>query len=112
VQAATGQGASDGANPGTGGATIQVTVAIADQKALGGLAEAPVDVRYVAHERKDVLTVPVDALLALREGGYGLEVVDGAGSRVVRVEAGLFAGGRVEVSGDGVTEGLPVGVAE
>jgi hypothetical protein len=30
----------------------------------------------------------------------------------VRVEVGLFAGGRVEVSGDGVTEGLPVGVAE
>jgi hypothetical protein len=112
VQAAAGHATSDGASPGTGGSTVQVTIAIADQKALGGLAEAPVDVRYVAHERKDVLTVPVDALLALREGGYGLEVVDGASTRIVRVDAGLFAGGRVEVSGDAITEGTLVGVAE
>ena len=51
-------------------------------------------------ERKDVLTVPVAALVVLREGGYGVEVVDGGTSRYVAVKTGLFADGRVEVTGD------------
>jgi hypothetical protein len=113
VQAAAGgQGTSGGESPGTGGSTVRVTVAIADQRALGGVAEAPVDVRYVAQERKDVLTVPVDALLALGEGGYGVEIAIDATARIVRVDVGLFAGGRVEIRGEGVTEGISVGVAE
>ena len=58
----------------------------------------------------DVLTVPVAALVALAEGGYGLQVVDGATSRFVAVETGLFASGRVEVSGAGVAEGATVGM--
>lgn len=107
------------------GATIKVTVAIDDQAALGALDEAPVDVALVSSERKDVLAVPVAALLALREGGYGLEVVDCASSpgasdgasdgactsRIVAVQVGMFADGRVEVSGSGIAEGTTVGVA-
>jgi hypothetical protein len=100
----------DPASPGTGGAAVEVTVAIDDQRALGRLDAAAVDVRYPAKQRKGVLTVPVGALLALAEGGYGLEVVDGQGSQVLPVTVGMFAGGRVEVSGEGVTEGLPVGL--
>ena len=90
--------------------TVQVTVSVADQKALGTLERGSVTVKYAARERKNVLTVPVPALLALAEGGYGVEVVSGGASRIVPVRAGLFAGGRVEVSGDGLTEGLTVGV--
>jgi peptidoglycan hydrolase-like protein with peptidoglycan-binding domain len=107
-----GQAAPDPASPGIGGGNVVVTVAIADQKALGKLDAAAVDVRYTAKERKNVLTVPVGALLALAEGGYGLEVVDGAtrASRVVPVKVGMFADGRVEVSGASVTEGTTVGV--
>jgi hypothetical protein len=52
----------------------------------------------------------VAALLALAEGGYGVEVVDGASTRIVAVETGLFAGGQVEVSGGGLAEGTVVGV--
>jgi peptidoglycan hydrolase-like protein with peptidoglycan-binding domain len=74
------------------------------------LAEATVTVGFTADRREDVLTVPVAALLALAEGGYGVEVVDGATTRYLRVETGLFADGRVEISGAGVTEGLTVGV--
>lgn len=95
-----------------GGSTVDISVAIADQKALGKLERGGVTVKYVAKERKDVLTVPVNALLALAEGGYGLEVVSDTGPRVVAVEVGLFAEGRVEVSGDGLQDGVLVGVPE
>ncbi|MEE6257833.1 peptidoglycan-binding protein [Plantactinospora sonchi] len=110
--ASTGGGAApvDPERPGTGAATVEVTIRVADQKALGGLSGAPVDVRYVEEERKNVLTVPVDALLALAEGGYGLEVVEAAGTRIVPVTAGMFADGRVEVTGEGLDEGMTVGV--
>ena len=110
--ASGGEAAEDSANPGTGGATVTVTIAVADQKALGTFSSAPVDVRYVEQERKDVLTVPVNALLALAEGSYGLEVVGDGVPRIVAVEVGLFADGRVEVRGEGLTEGLTVGIPE
>ena len=64
----------------------------------------------VVAERKDVLTVPVGALVALAEGGYGVQVVQGSTSRYVAVKTGMFAGGQVEVSGDGIAEGVTVGV--
>jgi peptidoglycan hydrolase-like protein with peptidoglycan-binding domain len=89
---------------------INVTVAIDDEKALTGLNEASVRVGFTASERKDVLTVPVAALVALAEGGYGVQVVNGTSTRIVAVHTGLFASGRVEVSGDGLAEGMTVGV--
>jgi hypothetical protein len=89
---------------------VEVTVSVADAKAYAGYDQASVDVAFTASERKDVLTVPVAALLALAEGGYGVELVEGSTSRVVAVETGLFADGRVEVSGDGLAEGATVGV--
>jgi multidrug efflux system membrane fusion protein len=91
-------------------ARLKVTVTIADQEALGSLDAAPVDVDFVSGERNDVLAVPVAALLALAEGGFGLEIVDGATTRIVAVKTGMFAAGRVEVSGEGVVEGVTVGV--
>jgi hypothetical protein len=52
----------------------------------------------------------VAALLALAEGGYGVEIVSGSTSRIVAVETGLFADGRVEVAGADLTEGMTVGM--
>ncbi|EFG05442.1 Putative peptidoglycan binding protein [Streptomyces clavuligerus] len=74
---------------------------------------ATVTVKFVSRSREDVLTVPVEAVVALRgaDGGYGLEVVQGGASRMVRVETGLTADGRIEVSGARIREGLTVGVA-
>jgi peptidoglycan hydrolase-like protein with peptidoglycan-binding domain len=89
---------------------IQVTVAIGDEKAAAGFDGATVDVSFTASQRPNVLTVPVAALLALAEGGYGVQAVDGASSRIVAVETGLFSSGRVEVTGDGLTEGMTVGM--
>lgn len=89
---------------------IEVTVDVADQTVFDGLDNASVRVTFTAQERADVLTVPVAALLALAEGGYGVQIVEGSTTRIVAVEIGLFAGGRVEVSGGGLTEGMTVGV--
>ncbi|HEU4675058.1 MAG TPA: peptidoglycan-binding protein, partial [Motilibacteraceae bacterium] len=58
----------------------------------------------------NVLAVPVEALLALREGGFGVEVVEGASTRVVPVELGAFGSGMVEITGAGLAEGMKVGV--
>ncbi|MEN3615313.1 peptidoglycan-binding protein [Plantactinospora sp. ZYX-F-223] len=99
-----------GSSGGSTTTTIEVIVSIADQKKLGSLDESPVTVTFVASQHKDVLTVPILALLALAEGGYGVQVVEGGTTRIVAVETGMFAGGRVEVSGDGITEGTVVGV--
>lgn len=91
-------------------ARIPVTVEVADQQALGRLEAAPVDVDFVSQRREGVLAVPVAALLALPEGGYGVEVVEATSTRVVAVKTGLFAAGRVEISGGGIEAGMKVGV--
>ncbi|MEV4242615.1 peptidoglycan-binding protein [Streptosporangium canum] len=80
------------------------------QKAVGAYALASVDVSFTAGTRRNVLTVPVAALLALQEGGFGVEVVKGATSAYVPVRTGLFSGGQVEISGDGIAEGTTVGM--
>lgn len=107
--AAVGSVAVAGAQP-ADPATVEVAVAVADQAALGTFSEAPVTVRLVAAMVRDVLTVPVAALTVLPDGRYGVQVVTGSTSHVVPVELGLFADGRVEVSGAGLSEGMQVGV--
>ncbi|MEU5993653.1 peptidoglycan-binding protein [Spirillospora sp. NPDC047418] len=87
--------------------TVGVDISIGGAE-TGRLDEAPVSVELESERKKDVLSVPVEALLALREGGFGVEVVDETGRRLVPVEVGAFGGGRVEVTG--VREGAKVGV--
>jgi peptidoglycan hydrolase-like protein with peptidoglycan-binding domain len=115
--AITAQGATPGegttpesTNAPTTDAVFGVTVTIPDQKALGPLDAAPVDVDFISSKRKGVLAVPVTALLALPKGGFGVEVVDGASTRIVPVRTGMFAAGQVEVSGQGIAAGMWVGV--
>jgi hypothetical protein len=87
---------------------VEVTLTEAAPADLDG---STVDVVVAVDERTDVLTVPVNALLALAEGGYGLEIVaDDGTSSIVAVETGLFANGQVEVTGE-IAEGTTVGVA-
>jgi peptidoglycan hydrolase-like protein with peptidoglycan-binding domain len=105
---------SGGGGGGAGGkestTTIDVVVSLPDQKVLGSLDSAPVTVTLIADTRENVLTVPVAALVALAESGYGVQVVDGGNARYVAVKTGLFAGGRVEITGEGITEGTVVGL--
>ncbi len=102
VAAAVRQAPSD-----TGGDnTVAVTVTVAAQSVLKG---TDAGIRYVAAERPNVLTVPIAALLALPQGGYGLELSDG---RLVPVQTGLFANGQVEISGSGLVAGQAVGMPQ
>lgn len=87
---------------------LAVTITLDDPGVAAAVEAGPVTVRFDGEVRKGVLSVPVEALLALREGGYAVEVLDDAGRRLVAVEVGLFAEGRVEVSGEGLREGLRV----
>jgi multidrug efflux pump subunit AcrA (membrane-fusion protein) len=92
---------------------VEVTVAIDapdDQRKAAGYALASVDVTFTAAERKDVLAVPVAALVSLPDGGFGVEVVEGGATRYVPVRTGLFSGGWVEVTGDGLAPGATVGI--
>ncbi|WP_199920570.1 peptidoglycan-binding domain-containing protein, partial [Streptomyces sp. NRRL S-481] len=102
------EGGGEGGS-GQGAATVPVTVTIKDQKSLGRLESGPVTVEYVGRKAEDVFTVPVAALVALAEGGYGLETAKGT---FLAVKTGLFADGRVEVSGTAVREGMKVRIPE
>ncbi len=71
--------------------------------------EEPVTVGLVSATRAGVLAVPVTALLALAEGGYGVEVVTGQGRHtIIAVEPGLFADTMVEIRGQGITDATTV----
>lgn len=107
---------SDSATGESEGTTIVVVVAELEGREARRRAReydaASVDVTFTAGARRNVLIVPVAALVALSEGGFGLEVVEDGSSRYVAVDAGLFSGGRVEVSGPDIAEGTVVGVPE
>ena len=82
-----------------GSATTPIDVTVTGSSALPDGLPVTVVVTTVAAE--GVLAVPVEAVLALAEGGYGLEVADDAGAtHLVGIELGVFADGMVEVTGD------------
>jgi multidrug efflux pump subunit AcrA (membrane-fusion protein) len=82
--------------------TIPVQVTLADPQAAGALDQAPVTVNITTASVRNVLVVPVAALLAQASGGYVVEVV-GTGNtrRYVPVTTGIFddADGLVQVTG-------------
>ena len=92
----------------SGKSVVTVTVTLDDPTVGGGLDSAPATVHFVKDVHKDVLVVPVGSLLALREGGYALEIEDNGTRRLVPVKTGLFSSGQVEVSGPGLAAGLKV----
>jgi hypothetical protein len=91
--------------------TISVEVTPTDPAATGSLDQAPVQVSIITASVPSALVVPVDALLALANGGYAVEVVSSKGIHtLVAVAVGLFddAEGLVQVSGSGLTAGQRV----
>jgi peptidoglycan hydrolase-like protein with peptidoglycan-binding domain len=88
--------------------TIDVTIVLDDPAASGTIDQAPVDVLITTISRENVLAVPVNALLALLEGGYAVEVAAADGTtHLVGVDTGIFQDGWVEVepTNGGLDEG-------
>jgi hypothetical protein len=88
-------------------ATATVRIEVAAPVALTQV-QLPVDVDVTEVVAPGALTVPVAALVALAEGGYAVELVEGTATRLVAVETGADADGRVEVRGDGIVAGAMV----
>jgi membrane fusion protein, multidrug efflux system len=98
-----------GQNGGEASTRIDVVIGLGEAKI--DLEQASVRIIFTASTREKVLTVPVAALLALREGGYGVEaMLDGGATKMIPVKTGLFAAGRVEITGEGLAEGMTVGM--
>ena len=98
------------------GEFIEVTLEVLNPEEIEAYDQAPVKVFVTTEISENVLYVPVNALLALAEGGYALEVYSG-GTEVgtfegesgvdtsyVAVEIGVFTDGFVEVKGN-ISEG-------
>lgn len=95
----------------TSGTTVPVHVALTHPRAAGNLDQAPVTVTITTARARNVLVVPVGALLAQAGGGYAVEeVTTGGRHRLVPVTLGLFddAAGAVQVSGNGLAAGQRV----
>jgi hypothetical protein len=111
---ANGQGgASNNAQGGSSssGATITVQASLIHPSAAEKLNGAPVSVTITTGSVANVLTVPVDALLAQAGGGtYDVEVAGPGGHHLVPVTVGLFddAAGKVQVTSPQLAAGQQV----
>ncbi|MFF2964588.1 peptidoglycan-binding protein [Streptomyces sp. NPDC057963] len=94
----SGEGGADG--PGGDAQKTAVTVELDSQTQALKAGASSVTVTVVGDKVSDALIVPVTALLALDGGGYGVKVVEGTGSRLVKVQLGLVANARAQISGD------------
>jgi hypothetical protein len=74
------------------------------------LDQAPVNVNITTDRADHVLAVPVNALLALAGGGFGVDVVTGTTSHLVGVTTGLYSNSLVQITGTGITAGMRVEV--
>jgi hypothetical protein len=90
--------------------TVPVTITLDSSPPGSTLDEAPVNVDITTQTANNVLAVPVNALLALQGGGYGVDVVTGSTSHLVGVTTGLYANNMVQVSGSRIGPGMRVQV--
>ncbi len=87
--------------------TVPITIGVDNIPAtVDSFVEIPVTLRVVSASVPQAIVVPVSALVALKEGGYGVEVVTGKNpdgtnqTKLVGVKPGLFTNGFVQVDGD------------
>ena len=103
----SGSGGSGGSNASP---TVTVTVSLDTTPTGGALDQAPVNVNITSQRVDNVLAVPVNALLALAGGGYGVDVVTGGTTHLIAVTTGMYSDTLVQVSGPGITAGERVEV--
>ncbi|MCW2924770.1 MAG: hypothetical protein JWM98_2174 [Thermoleophilia bacterium] len=103
VRIGTVASAPDGQADAPADTSVPAFVALDDAAASKGFDAGPVQVEIAATGVKDVLSVPVAAVVGKSGGGYGVELVRRGGERtLVAVQLGQFdtAAGRVQVAGN------------
>ena len=104
-------GNSDNSNTGgtgsSSGATIPVTIRLKGHRSNTGLDQAAVSVNFAQARAKNVLSVPVTALVATSGSSYAVQEAN-ASRKLIPVTVGLFAAGYVQISGSGIYPGLEV----
>ncbi|RPK47018.1 HlyD family secretion protein [Streptomyces sp. ADI92-24] len=94
-------GSGNGGDSGSDGADkTTVTIALDHQRQAEQAGPSSVTVTVVGETVSDALIVPVTALLALDGGGYGVQVVSGTTTRLVRIQLGLVADAKAQITGD------------
>ena len=111
---APGQG---GSGNGGGGSQPQASAAITvlpeDPASTGTGVGTAIQVSLTTQSARNVLAVPITALLALAGGGYGVEVVAPSGSHHLEgVTTGIFTGAQVQITGGDLSVGTKVVVAQ
>lgn len=93
---------SGGSGDGSGAKTT-VTIVLDGQEQAQRAGLSSVTVNVVGDTADNALIVPVTALLALDGGGYGVRIADGADGavpRLVKVQLGLIADAKAQITGD------------
>jgi multidrug efflux system membrane fusion protein len=91
---------------------VLATISLTGKHRIPALDGATVSVRFTRQVRKDVLSVPLTALIAIGGDRFAVEVRgEGTGRRIV-VTPGLAADGYVEVEGAGLEPGMRVETGE
>ena len=106
----SGAGASGASGPGGSSgssSTIPVTIALSGHQPGAGLDQAAVSVAFQKAKAKNVLSVPVTALLATSGSSYAVQEA-AEPHKLIPVTTGLFAAGFVQVFGSGIYPGLQV----
>jgi hypothetical protein len=114
VAASGGEGsAGEPGDPGEGSEPgVEATIAVTGGHRIPALDGATVSVRFTQRVRRDVLSVPLTALVAIGGERFAVEVRDGAAPRRIVVTPGLAADGYVEVEGEGLEAGMRVETGE
>jgi multidrug efflux system membrane fusion protein len=99
------EGSGEEAEPG-----VEATVAVTGRHRIPALDGATVNVLFTQQVRKQVLSVPLTALIAIGGQRFAVYVREGSARRQVVVKPGLAAAGYVEVEGEGLQPGMAVEV--
>lgn len=102
--------ASQSNNGPAGPAAVNATVVLANPASVASFDQAPVTVNITDQSVRGVLAVPINALVALAGGGYGIYVLSGQRRTLLGVRTGLFSDTMVQVSGTGLAPGMSVEV--
>jgi len=84
---------------------VEIIITFDQPSKVRKISSADVDVRFTGTTTRNVLAVPVGALLALSGGGYAVQISGGA---LVPVKLGVFADGMVAITGPGLAGGTRV----